>query len=66
MPGHFAETGHPLMQSYEPGEDWYWDYRTEETLTGPVLAEPTSHPEDQAAPGPADRLPEDWRRLIHR
>jgi len=22
--GHFAETGHPLMRSIEPGEDWSW------------------------------------------
>ena len=22
--GHFHETEHPLIQSYEPGEDWYW------------------------------------------
>ena len=21
---HFHETTHPLMQSYEPGEDWWW------------------------------------------
>lgn len=37
---HFAETGHPLMQSFEPGEDWFWDYRTEEAIDGPVLAAP--------------------------
>ena len=23
---HFEATGHPLMQSYEPGEDWWWCY----------------------------------------
>lgn len=23
---HFAETGHPIMQSFEPGEDWLWCY----------------------------------------
>ena len=21
---HFNSTGHPVMQSFEPGEDWYW------------------------------------------
>jgi uncharacterized UBP type Zn finger protein len=21
---HFHGTSHPLMQSYEPGEDWWW------------------------------------------
>lgn len=24
--GHFHETGHPVMQSFEPGEDWMWCY----------------------------------------
>lgn len=23
---HFHETEHPLVQSFEPGEDWYWCY----------------------------------------
>jgi uncharacterized UBP type Zn finger protein len=23
---HFHETAHPIIQSYEPGEDWYWCY----------------------------------------
>ena len=22
--GHFTETGHPVMRSIEPGEDWFW------------------------------------------
>ena len=24
--GHFEETGHPLIQSFEPGEEWWWCY----------------------------------------
>ena len=23
---HFHTTGHPLVQSYEPGENWWWCY----------------------------------------
>ena len=23
---HFHSVGHPLVQSYEPGEDWWWCY----------------------------------------
>jgi uncharacterized UBP type Zn finger protein len=23
---HFGETGHPLIQSFQPGEDWIWCY----------------------------------------
>ena len=26
MTRHFRETGHPIMASYEPGEDWMWCY----------------------------------------
>ena len=24
--GHFHETEHPIIQSYEPGEDWFYCY----------------------------------------
>jgi hypothetical protein len=24
--GHFHSIAHPVMQSFEPGEDWYWCY----------------------------------------
>jgi hypothetical protein len=27
--GHFHSTQHPLIQSFEPGEDWYWCYPEE-------------------------------------
>lgn len=63
---HHRETGHPVVQSFEPGEDWMWDYPTESYVEGPELAAPRSRPEDQASPGPADRLPADWRDHIHR
>jgi uncharacterized UBP type Zn finger protein len=23
---HFRESGHPIVQSFEPGEDWLWCY----------------------------------------
>jgi Zn-finger in ubiquitin-hydrolases and other protein len=26
---HHAGTGHPLMSSYEPGEDWWWCFDDE-------------------------------------
>jgi hypothetical protein len=26
---HFHADGHPIVQSYEPGEDWYWCYPDE-------------------------------------
>ena len=30
---HFHAGGHPLIQSYEPGEDWVWCYRDELAFT---------------------------------
>jgi hypothetical protein len=62
---HFRETGHPVIQSFEPGEDWFWDFSTESAMDGPQLAAPTAHPDDQTTPGPADRVPVDWRQHIH-
>ncbi len=62
---HAEETGHPVMQSFEPGEDWSWDIEREEPCEGPRLAPPDSHPLDQPVPGPAGRVPRDWERLLH-
>lgn len=62
---HFQQTGHRVVQSFEPGEDWFWDYAAEKGLLGPELAPPTSHPEDQPAPGPHGRVPADWQEKIH-
>jgi len=61
---HAAETGHPVIQSFEPGEDWFWDYRTNDYTDGPRLVSPESHPHTQPVPGPADRLPRNWRALL--
>ncbi len=61
---HFRQTGHDIIQSYEPGEDWYWSFGSEVMADGPELAAPTAHPADQPAPGPAGRVPEDWMRHL--
>jgi Zn-finger in ubiquitin-hydrolases and other protein len=62
---HFRETGHPVITSFEPGENWFWDYTAEAGFEGPELTPPHSRPEDQTSPGPADRVPQDWRAHIH-
>ncbi|MGE5290682.1 MAG: UBP-type zinc finger domain-containing protein [Micromonosporaceae bacterium] len=62
---HFAATGHPIVQSFEPGEDWFWNYETEQGIEGPSLAPPTEHPYDQPAPGPAGRVPHDWQAKLN-
>jgi len=62
---HAAVSGHRVIQSFEPGEDWYYDYVTEEMFEGPRLAPPTSRPTDQPSPGPAGRVPADWMQRLH-
>jgi len=63
--GHEQSTGHPVIRSYEPGEDWFWDYRTASVFTGPELAPPLSHPQSQSVPGPAGKIPPGWRSQLH-
>jgi hypothetical protein len=62
---HATNSGHRIAQSFEPGESWFWDYSTEDYYDGPVLAAPHSHPIDQSTPGPAERVPADWRSHVH-
>jgi hypothetical protein len=62
---HNEATGHPVLQSFEPGEDWFFDYRSGEFFEGPVLAPPDSHPADQPVPGPAGAVPSDWQRHLN-
>lgn len=61
---HAAATGHPYVQSYEPGEDWFWSYPHERFVAGPALAPPHAHPADQPVPGPAGHVPDDWERRL--
>jgi hypothetical protein len=62
---HAQSSGHPLVKSFEPGEDWYWDYTTDEYYDGPSLAAPEHHPSDQPVPGPQGRVPRDWQQHLH-
>lgn len=62
---HAAAARHPIVQTFEPGEDWFWDYANEHYLEGPVLAPPVHHPLDQPTPGPAGRVPADWEDQLH-
>lgn len=61
---HWKDTGHRLVRSYEPGEDWYWDFESEQAFDGPALADPQARPAEQGSPAPADRVPANWRELI--
>ncbi len=62
---HHGATGHPVIRSFEPGEDWFFDYRSGQMRGGPDLAPPASHPDAQGVPGPAGSVPADWQDHLH-
>ena len=49
-----------MIRSFEPGEDWFYDYASDDYADGPDLVPPLHHPLDQPVPGPAGSVPEDW------
>ena len=57
---HARDTSHPVIASFEPGEDWFYSFRTDDMVDGAELAPPTSHPAEQPTPGPAGHVPADW------
>ena len=61
---HYEATGHRVVRSYEPGEEWFFDYLTREFSFGPHLVPPESRPATQSSPGPAERLPHDWQEQL--
>ena len=63
--GHAQSTDHTIIASFEPGEEWFYDYATDEAFAGPPLTPPTHHPTDQPVPGPAGRVPRDWMQHLH-
>ena len=57
---HATASGHTVIRSFEPDEDWFYDYASDDYAEGPELAPPLHHPLDQPVPGPAGSVPEDW------
>jgi ubiquitin-hydrolase Zn-finger-containing protein len=62
---HAAAQQHPIVRSFEPEEDWFWNYATEDFVDGPALVPPNHHPLDQPVPGPAGRVPANWEDLLN-
>jgi hypothetical protein len=53
------------MRSFEPGEEWFFDFRSGDFFEGPALAAPVSHPVSQPVPGPEGAVPTDWQRHLN-
>ena len=41
---HSTSTGHPIITSFEHGENWFYDYRTGDFFAGPKLPGPNALP----------------------
>ncbi|GAA4284532.1 UBP-type zinc finger domain-containing protein [Brevibacterium daeguense] len=63
---HALTAGHPVITSFEPEEDWFYDLTTQQTFDGPRLPDPQSRPWNQPSPGPEGKVPKDWKRHLHR
>lgn len=48
---HFHEAGHPLVRSFEPGEDWWWCYADEVVFQVPGAPPAPSWVKDDPAAG---------------
>jgi hypothetical protein len=62
---HAAHMGHPVVASFEPLQNWFYDYQRKKVLRGPRLVGPRWRPETQPAPGPQGRVPPNWESLLH-
>jgi hypothetical protein len=51
--------------SFEPGEDWFFDYEKEGEIEGVELPPPHAHPASQPTPGPSGRVPANWESLLN-
>ncbi|WP_228403616.1 UBP-type zinc finger domain-containing protein [Pseudarthrobacter sp. L1SW] len=63
---HARTAGHPVVRSFEPGEDWFYEHTTKKFFRGPRLPDPQSRPPEQPSPAPAGKVPADWRERLHR
>jgi hypothetical protein len=50
--------------SFEPGQDWFYDYDKQGMIKGAELLPPHSHPEDPSAPGPEGKVPANGESLL--
>lgn len=62
---HFKTSGHPIATSFEPGENWFWNYEDGQMVMGAELQAPHAHPSSQSAPGPAGKVPHNWQSKLN-
>lgn len=62
---HAHDHAHPIIASFEPGEDWFYDFRSGEMLPAAPLAPPAAHPASQPTPGPQGKVPRNWQEQLH-
>jgi hypothetical protein len=62
---HAHDAAHPIIASFEPGEDWFYDFRSDRMLPVQPLAPPRSHPSDQPVPGPRGSVPQNWQAKLN-
>jgi hypothetical protein len=53
------------VTSFEPGEDWFFDYEKQSMISGVKLLPPHAHAETQPAPAPAGKVPANWESLLN-
>ena len=48
---HARDAGHPFITSFEPGENWFWSFATDEFYDGPVARAAGASPARSAGAG---------------
>jgi hypothetical protein len=62
---HYEATGHRVITSFEPSEEWFYDYGTGQPVPPRELVGPHERPLDQPSPGPAGAVPPNWQSQLH-
>jgi hypothetical protein len=62
---HAHETGHRIMSTFEPDEEWFWDVEADDFVDVVPLTPPLHHPLDQPVPGPEGMVPDDWEAHLN-
>ena len=62
---HAHASGHPVITSFEPGEDWFWSYTLSAMVAGVPLPAPHAHPASQCVPGPVGKVPRNLQDSLH-